>query len=156
MSEEAPSPLLPLEGGCLCGRLRYRITVTASAYWCHCALCRKASGSAALPWVSVPRAAFAFTAGEPAHFASSPGVTRSFCAACGSPILFAKEGESEVDVTVGTLDTPDAVVPSHHIWTRSALRMTEDLGAGLPRHREEVPDEVDGTSGRNTSGGQGP
>ncbi len=139
---QAPSPARPLDGGCLCGRLRYRITAMTSAYWCHCTLCRKASGSAALPWVSVPREAFAVTAGEPARFASSPGVARSFCGTCGSPILFEKAGERDVDVTLGTLDTPDAVPPSHHIWTGSALKMSDGLGAGLTRHDEEVPGEI--------------
>lgn len=130
-----------LTGGCLCGKMRYRIARVASAYWCHCTLCRRASGSAALPWASVARADFTWTEGEPARFASSPGVTRFFCGTCGSPLVFDMACEGEVDVTLGTLDDPDAVPPTHHIWTESALSMAEGLGGPLPRHAAEVADD---------------
>lgn len=131
-----------LEGGCLCGRLRYRLKRAKSAYWCHCTMCRRASGSAALPWVSVAREDFAFIAGTPATFESSPGVTRRFCGACGSPIVFDMARESDVDVTIGTLDDPDRIIPTHHIWAGSALHMADDLGAALPRHDGERPEEA--------------
>ncbi|MFG1318718.1 GFA family protein [Xanthobacter autotrophicus] len=124
-------------GGCLCGRLRYRVRRIESAYWCHCTMCRRASGSGALPWLTVARADFEVMAGTPALFSSSPGVTRLFCGHCGSPILFDMAKEAAVDVSVGTLDDPDAVAPTHHIWTQSALEMTAGLGAGLPRHEAE-------------------
>ena len=130
---------MTLEGGCLCGRLRYRLERVKSAYWCHCTMCRRASGSAALPWVSVAREDVAFTSGEPAIFESSPGVTRRFCGNCGSPIVFDMAREADVDVTIGTLDHPDRVSPTHHIWGSSALHMARDLGAGLPRYDGERP-----------------
>lgn len=129
-----------LSGSCLCGRLRYRICRVRSAYWCHCTLCRRASGSGAVPWASVARGDFEVTAGVPQAFSSSPGVTRFFCGTCGSPIVFDMAAEAEVDVTLGTLDTPDAVVPTHHIWAGSALAMTDGLGAALPRHAAERED----------------
>ncbi len=130
-----------LEGGCLCGAVRYRLRHPRSAYWCHCTMCRRASGSAALPWVSVVRADFEVTQGALATFSSSPGVARGFCGACGSPIVFDMAREAEVDVTLGTLDTPDALPPTHHLWTRSALAMSAGLGAGLPRHTAETAGE---------------
>lgn len=127
----------PLTGGCLCGQVRYRLKKVEAAFFCHCAMCRKASGANALPWVSLARGDFALTAGTLARYASSPGVARGFCGACGSPILFDMAVEDAVDVTVGTLDDADAVTPSHHIWTRSALHMSEGLGPGLPRYERE-------------------
>lgn len=131
-----------LEGGCLCGRVRYRLMRVKSAYWCHCTMCRRASGSAALPWVSVAREDLTFTAGTSALFESSPGVTRHFCGNCGSPILFDMARESDVDVTIGTLDDPDRVMPTHHIWIATTLHMANDLGSGLPRYEGERPPEV--------------
>ncbi|MFS8038512.1 GFA family protein [Xanthobacter sp. AM11] len=128
----------PLTGGCLCGRIRYRIARLASAYWCHCTMCRRASGSAALPWASVERADLEVTQGTPQRFSSSPGVARFFCGACGSPLVFDMAQEAQVDVTLGTLDDPDQVRPTHHIWTQTALAMTEGLGAALPRHAAEA------------------
>lgn len=130
-----------LEGGCLCGRLRYRLERVKSAYWCHCTMCRRASGSAALPWVSVAREDVAFISGEPAIFESSPGVVRRFCGHCGSPIVFDMAREADVDVTIGTLDHPDRVPPTHHIWGSSALHMARDLGERLPRYDGERPSD---------------
>ena len=131
-----------LTGGCLCRRLTYRIRTVRSACWCHCTMCRRASGSAALPWATVPRADFAFTSGVPAAYASSAGVTRAFCGDCGSPILFDMAAEDAVDVTIGTLDDPDALTPTHHIWTATALALAAGLGAALPRHAAEAPREA--------------
>ncbi len=94
-----------------------------------------------MPWVSVPRGAFALTRGELRHFMSSPGVSRGFCGTCGSPILFDMATEAEIDITLGTLDQPDAIAPSHHLWVRSGLAMSEGLGAALPRHQTECDEE---------------
>lgn len=135
------APSTPLQGGCLCGAVRYRLGRIESAYWCHCTMCRRASGASALPWASVARADFALTRGALKTYASSPGVARGFCGACGSPILFDMASEAAVDVTLGTLDDPGRVVPTHHIWTTTALSMSDGLGSGLPRHAGERPDE---------------
>lgn len=136
----APFPTHPLMGGCLCGAVRYRLKRVSSAFWCHCTMCQKASGANALPWASVARDDFEMTEGALKRYASSPGVTRGFCGACGSPIVFDMASEMEVDVTLGTLDTPDAVQPSHHLWCMSALAMSRGLGADLPRHEAERVD----------------
>ncbi|WP_454916408.1 GFA family protein [Xanthobacter sediminis] len=134
-------PSAPHDGGCLCGAVRYRLRRVRSAYWCHCTLCRRASGASALPWATVARADFELTRGTLKTYASSTGVARGFCGTCGSPILFDMAVEEAVDVTLGTLDDPDAVVPTHHIWTTTALAMSAGLGPGLPRHAGERPPE---------------
>ena len=138
-----PGPGEPalLDGGCLCGRVRYRLERVRGAFFCHCAMCRRASGANALPWASVARADFSLTSGALAFYASSPGVRRGFCGACGSPILFDMSSEDAVDVTLGTLDAPDRIRPTHHLWAASALAMSAGLGSGLPRHQEEAPPE---------------
>ena len=41
----APAPL-PLEGGCLCGRIRYRAAPDKrEGYYCHCRMCQLAFGN---------------------------------------------------------------------------------------------------------------
>ncbi|MFG1357513.1 GFA family protein [Xanthobacter pseudotagetidis] len=128
-----------VQGGCLCGAVRYRLRHPRAAYWCHCTMCRRASGSAALPWVSVARGDFELVQGVMTTYASSAGVSRDFCGRCGSPILFDMACEDAVDVTLGTLDQPDLLPPSHHIWCSTNLEMARTLGSGLPRHAGEAP-----------------
>jgi hypothetical protein len=37
---------MELAGGCLCGAVRFRVTAEPlAAYYCHCSMCRKISGS---------------------------------------------------------------------------------------------------------------
>lgn len=123
-----------IEGGCLCGHVRYRIggPVNAAAY-CHCKMCRKAGGAPVSAWISVAKDHFAFTAGEPAVYLSSPGAQRRFCLQCGSQLTFESDRyPDDINVTVGTLDKPDAHPPQYHVWTASAvswLRLDEHLPA---------------------------
>ncbi|MBI5505337.1 MAG: GFA family protein, partial [Deltaproteobacteria bacterium] len=78
-----------IEGGCLCGAVRYRIQgepiVSAT---CQCRSCRKASAAAIVPWLHVRTHDLSFTCGEPVGFESSPSVTRTFCGRCGTPLTY--------------------------------------------------------------------
>ena len=52
------------EGGCLCGAIRYRLRGPVS--WvghCHCIQCRRAAGSPAVTWLTLPKAHFEVTKG---------------------------------------------------------------------------------------------
>ncbi len=61
-------------------------------------------------------------AGEPARFGSSPGVTRTFCGHCGTPLTYQSESRAEyIDVTTATLDDPDAYPPTKEIWTEHRI-----------------------------------
>ncbi|MBS0283002.1 MAG: GFA family protein [Proteobacteria bacterium] len=58
-------PALPIEGGCRCGRVRFRISAPPlMAMACHCIGCQKMSGSAFSTSLAVPEAGFAVIAGE--------------------------------------------------------------------------------------------
>jgi hypothetical protein len=57
----------------MCGAIRYRIEQPPRiAVLCHCTDCRKACGAQSVAWITVPVRAFAFIAGEPIRFRSSP------------------------------------------------------------------------------------
>jgi hypothetical protein len=108
-------------GGCLCGALRYRLSgPLGGAAVCHCLTCRRAAGAQSVAWVTVPAAAFAWTAGVPARHASSAGVERTHCAVCGTSLTFRAEAES-LDVTIASLDVPEAVPPASEIWLSHRL-----------------------------------
>lgn len=59
-------PDLPIEGGCRCGRLRFRITAPPMLTMaCHCTGCQRMSASACSLSVAIPTDGFAVIAGEP-------------------------------------------------------------------------------------------
>lgn len=126
---------MELRGGCLCGALRYRIDrEPLGAVICHCVTCRRAAGAQAVAWATVPAAGFAWTAGTPAAHASSPGVLRRHCAACGTSLTW--EGEAgEVDVALASLDDPEAIAPDREAWLSHRLAWTP-LRSDLPGFAE--------------------
>ncbi|MEQ1833217.1 MAG: GFA family protein, partial [Candidatus Eisenbacteria bacterium] len=78
-----------LRGSCLCGAVRYEIAADPlHMYYCHCATCQKATGTAFATNILVPADGFAVVAGRDrlGAFESSPDKRRYFCASCGSPI----------------------------------------------------------------------
>lgn len=130
-----------LGGGCLCGSIRYEIAAAPfDCTVCHCVDCRRASGAPFVAWFSVPQHALRFVAGAPAVFASSPGVERSFCPTCGTPLTYRHAAfAGEIDVTAGSLDRPDDVPPAHHTWASQKLGWVK-IADGRPQHPRAVPD----------------
>ena len=132
---------LPLEGGCLCGAVRYRVTAepVGSAY-CHCRMCQRRSGAPAVATVEVPAGGLAFVQGEPVAYRSSPTAERLFCRDCGTELYFTLlDDPPSLSLNLGTLDDPEAVRPTKHIWTSSQLSWF-DVADGLPRHAEHAPE----------------
>lgn len=109
-------------GSCLCGTIRYEIRGDIGpGYYCHCARCRKASGSAFASNAVVAAEDFVVTAGQDAlkTYTADTGLHRVFCGNCGSPIISRREGVSQVRVRLGTLDTPLGQGPQAHIYVGS-------------------------------------
>lgn len=78
---------------------------------CHCSMCRKAHGAAFGTYGSVPVGDFVVTHGAEVLRSrdSSPGVTRTFCSECGSPLTWhSAHGDTAhwISFSLGTLDTP--------------------------------------------------
>jgi hypothetical protein len=130
------------EGGCFCGRIRYRVIgAPIDAGYCHCRMCQRASGAPVVAWGTWDAAAFAWLGAEPATLRSSVPAVRRFCAACGTHLLFRTEEEpEEVDVSLATLDRPELVAPEYHIWNASRITWFETADA-LPRHADAGRDD---------------
>ena len=111
------------EGGCLCGAIRYRILgEPKSVNLCHCESCRRASGGPAVGFVDMPAGGFMWTKGEPAFYASSPGVRRGFCPTCGTALTY--EGDNlpgEMHVLSATLDDPSTWVPTAAFYNNERI-----------------------------------
>jgi hypothetical protein len=112
-----------IEGGCLCGAVRYRVTGAALATSnCHCNSCRHASGAPSVAWVVVRTADFAIVTGSPISFRSSPPVVRAFCGKCGTPLTYQHDDSpGTIDVTTATLDSPERFPPTREIWLQHKI-----------------------------------
>ena len=102
-------------GGCLCGAVRYSLRGDpAHVRRCHCADCRKESGSAFSVYAQWPVEAFEIS-GE---ISSYDG--RGFCARCGSRLLdTADPGDTLIEIRIGSLDAaPFELKPQSEIWVK--------------------------------------
>jgi hypothetical protein len=134
-----------IEGGCRCGRVRYRLNIQhlPKAYACHCRDCQTWSGSAFSVNFVLPEDQLTVT-GEPAIFElpSADGTRVSQQRAC--PVCFTRVFNTNtarpgmVVIRAGTLDRSDELVISAHIWTKRKLTGIE-LPAGTPAWLEGAP-----------------
>ena len=99
-------------GRCLCGSVRYALSgEPLRVGLCHCADCRKVSGSVFSSFGIWPRDAFSHE-GETKAFAG-----RSFCPQCGSRLFNLTDTEAEVHL--GSLDeAPTDLTPSYELWIK--------------------------------------
>jgi len=118
----APEPAT-VRGGCLCGRVRYRIAAPlADIAHCHCGMCRRATGGIVTTWVTVPLDAFAWEGEAPRAYDSSAHTRRWFCGGCGAQLaLHTQRAPAGIDVTVATLDAPQDHPATRHIWYADRL-----------------------------------
>jgi hypothetical protein len=124
------------EGGCLCGRVRFRVTAAPlGSGYCHCRMCQRNSGAPVVAWVTFPAASFEWIAAKPATFASSAHAVRSFCPRCGSYLAFTNaDYPGEVSINTASFDAPEAFPPRKHIFAESRIAWFETADH-LPRHR---------------------
>ena len=117
-------------GGCLCGAVRYTVRGEPTHVGrCHCADCRKESGSTYTIYGHWPRDKFELIG----SLATYEG--RSFCPTCGTPIgTF--DDEAEVEIRLGSLDdAPFGLVPQTEVWIKRREPWLPAVeGAG--QHRE--------------------
>jgi hypothetical protein len=117
----------PLEGGCSCAKIRYRVEVAPIlVHCCHCRLCQRQTGTAFVLNALVETAHVAILGADPRRYdmpteSGRPhGIYR--CADCGIAVWSEYSGNVNLRfVRVGTLDDPTALPPDVHIFVRSKL-----------------------------------
>jgi hypothetical protein len=105
-------------GHCLCGAIQYEYDGEPTlVVHCHCESCRRQTASPVATFVIVPKTAL-----------------RSFCAECGSPMYYRTERRPDViDLYLGTLSEPGAIMPQCHVHAVDQLPWFEVLD-DLPRY----------------------
>lgn len=138
MSQQATHPPCST-GGCLCGRVQYRIEAAlVDIAHCHCRMCRKSSGGIVTTWVTVTRHALTWTGNPPRSHASSPDTDRYFCEYCGALLaLHTQRAPGTIDITVATLDEPQRHPATRHIWFADHLPWLH-LDEALPHEDQET------------------
>ncbi|MEM8693276.1 MAG: GFA family protein [Pseudomonadota bacterium] len=105
-----------LEGHCLCGACRF--VLEGPHNWighCHCESCRRATASPMTTWIGQQNGTWRWTGADPAIYSSSPGVTRGFCATCGTPLFFHSDRwPDETHFYAALLTDPTLVTPQTH------------------------------------------
>ena len=111
------------DGGCLCGRVRFRVSgEPLDAGYCHCRMCQRNSGAPVVAWATFDSGGFSWIAGRPQAYASSARAQRQFCADCGSYLVFrSADFPQEVSVNTASFDDPNAFPPRLHIFTASRI-----------------------------------
>ena len=126
-----------IEGGCLCGAIRYRVSgaVSESGY-CHCRTCQRQSGAPVVAWFALAPTQFSYTDGAPKTYRASTRAGREFCGNCGTYLLF-RDGDptATLGINTATLDDPARVPPAFHIWHQSHVAWF-DTADDFPRHSQ--------------------
>ncbi len=116
----------PLEGGCACRAVRYRMTGGPMfVHCCHCRWCQRETGAAFALNAMIEADRVVVLTGEPevvpTPSQSGRGQRIARCPACRVALwsTYAGAGEAVRFVRVGTLDEPDRLPPDIHIYTAS-------------------------------------
>jgi hypothetical protein len=116
----------PLEGGCTCRAVRYRMTSgPLFVHCCHCRWCQRETGTAFALNAMIEADRVVLTAGEvevvdtPSNSGKGQKIAR--CPKCRIAVWSNYGGAGDVVrfVRVGTLDEPDRLPPDIHIFTAS-------------------------------------
>jgi hypothetical protein len=115
---------VPLEGGCTCGAVRYRLKAQPIfVHCCHCTWCQRETGSAFAVNAFIEASQVELLKDKPVKTtlpsASGKGQVFRRCVDCGVTVWsnYAGAGPNIHFVRVGTLDDPARCPPDIHIYT---------------------------------------
>ncbi|HWW90964.1 MAG TPA: GFA family protein [Solirubrobacteraceae bacterium] len=135
---QPPSRAEPLQGGCLCGAVRFEISSAfRSAGYCHCTHCQRRTGTASSANGRVPQEAFEILQGAEQLRSYQPegGRPKLFCASCGSALFSGDPfSDAEVAVRLGTLDREPGIRPQYRQFVDSAASWEPIPEDGLERY----------------------
>ena len=134
------------EGGCACGKVRYRITEDPMfTQLCHCTDCQRTTGSAFVIHAVIARDDLEIS-GETRmadmETGSGNGAEIHFCPACGTYIWirYRYHQVPVIAVRAGTLDDASALPPQGQIFTSSKLDWVV-LDPSIPAFEKAAPRE---------------
>ncbi len=135
-----------LEGGCTCGKVRYRLeTEPMITHCCHCTWCQRETGSAFVINALIEMGEVTLT-GEAPVIVDTPSLSGkgqliARCPHCHVAVWshYPSVRELAAFVRAGTLDDKAAIAPDVHIFTGSKVPWLT-LEDGKPAFEEFYPD----------------
>ena len=125
-------------GRCLCGQYKFHCRqMPIWVAYCHCQSCRRFNAAPAAAYVGCPATAVEFEPSPPPHFVSSPGVRRSYCEICSTPLAYEAEFfPGEIHLFRSNFDRPEDFEPTRHVLFNEHETDFE-IHDDLPRYGEQ-------------------
>ncbi len=151
MFDKSGGKRVPVNGGCLCGDVRYEVTEPVlDTNFCHCRMCQKFTGAPVIAGSTYPADALRFTKGEPKYYKSSPFAERGFCVNCGSSLTYrplappvTPDWADWILVHTATLDNPEPNAPTWHLGVESQMPWVDIHHARNRVRCQDSPDLVE-------------
>ena len=107
-------------GSCLCGAVAFTVSNSChDAYFCHCAQCRKITGTAYAANLITSPGALRWTAGAD-HVTRfdhpTRGFSKAFCEVCGSGLPYLNSSQTALIVPAGALEGEPRVAKGARIF----------------------------------------
>ncbi len=101
------------KGRCLCGAVTFEARgAPRFVSNCHCESCRRAASAPSVTSAGFRTDQVTIGGATRTAYASSPGVTRSFCRRCGSPVaLQGEKWADETHIPVCAFEAPEHLAP---------------------------------------------
>jgi len=134
---------MTVEGGCLCGAIRYKVTgPSLFVSQCCCKDCQKATGTGHTTIFGVHGSQLQMQ-GTPATYTNKGdtggAVTRHFCGTCAGRLYTSGDLPGEVIILqAGSLDDPNAVTPESVIYMKDAVSW-DRFDPALPKFEALAP-----------------
>lgn len=141
------APLMPIDGACLCGQVRYEARINPERVSvCHCTDCQINSATAFRFGVMVRAENFRLVSGTLKTYVKTAesGNPRllSFCPDCGTSIHGSDvENTRYYSLRLGTARQRAELRPRLQVWCRSALPWLGDF-LDTPRHAMQTADTL--------------
>lgn len=147
MSDTTEDTGFTITGRCYCGATTIRATQRPLAVaYCHCIDCRRVTGAPVAAFAAFDETTVTFTPGDGRRVCINPGVERTFCATCGSPLSGRyRYLPGQVYIPVGVLDQAADLAPQLHAHEARRLpwlHIDDDLERIAATSRSRLADDA--------------